>query len=149
MRRLLPRATMSKRFNPTAIALYAIAALLLANLIAMFCRSDTAVLPSAFGQPRQGPIAGGGGLFIMPAQLTRDTWGCYLMDVDRGTLCVYKYYDGSKQLQFVASRNFTNDTKLANFNTDPRPQDIAELVAKQSMGSRGTVTPPPDDRTNK
>jgi hypothetical protein len=140
---------MAKRFNPTLVALYAIAALLLANLVALLCRSDTSVLPTAIAAERQPPIAGGGGLFVMPAQLTRDTWGCYLMDVDRGTLCVYKYYDGSKQLQFVASRNFTNDTRLANYNTTPPPADIAELVAKQNLGSRGSVTPPPPDDRNK
>ena len=138
---------MTKRFNPTIVALYTIAALLLANLIAVFCRGEgPSVLPSALAQ-RQPPIAGGGGLFVMPAQLTRDTWGCYLMDVDRGILCVYKYYDGEKRLQFVASRNFTNDTKLANYNTLPPPQDIAELVAKQNLGSRGA--PPPDEGNKK
>ncbi len=138
------------RINATHIALYTIAALLLANLVAGFVGSDTpSILPSALAQ-RQPPIAGGGGLFVMPAQLTRDVWGCYLMDVDRGTLCVYQYYPGSKQLQFVASRNFTNDTKLANYNTTPPPQDIAELVAKQNLGSRGGATPPPpDDRPRK
>jgi hypothetical protein len=139
-----------RQFNPTVIALYAIVALLLANLIATFSRSDApAILPSALGQ-RQAPIAGGGGVFIMPAQLTPSIWGCYLLDVDRGTISVYKYYDGKTQLQFVAARNFTNDTRLENYNTDPPPRDIAELVAKQNLGARtGAVPPPPADTTRK
>jgi len=129
-----------RRIN--TVALYAIAALLLANLVATFCRSDApSVLPSAMGQQRQAPIAGGSGVFVMPAQLTRDTWGCYLMDVDRGTLCVYKYFDGAKKLEFVAARSFASDSRLANYNTAPSPQDVAELVAKQTLGARGTATP--------
>ena len=69
----------------TTLALYLVATLLAANLIATLSRSDTpSILPAALAQNRQGPIAGGGGLFVMPAQLSGNTWGAYLMDVDRG-----------------------------------------------------------------
>src|SRR5207237_4640462 len=126
---LMPRPKLSS----TAVALYVVAALLAANLIATLARSDSPnILPAAFAQARQGPIAGGGGLFVMPAQLSGNTWGAYLMDIDKGTLCVYQYFPGTKQLQFIASRKFTNDTRLENFNTTPTPSEIVDLVEKQN-----------------
>ena len=134
------------KLSSTAVALYVVAALLAANLIATLARSDgPAILPAAFGQNRQGPIAGGGGLFVMPAQLSGNTWGAYLMDVDRGTLCVYQFFPGTRQLLFVASRKFTNDTRLENFNTSPTPNDVADLVDKQAKGIRVNQPPPPDE----
>ncbi len=139
----MPRPKLS---SPT-IALYLVAALLAANLIATLARSDTpSILPAAFAQQgRQPPIAGGGGLFVMPAQLSGNTWGAYLMDVDRGTLCVYQFFPGTRQLLLVASRKFTNDTRLENFNTSPSPGEVADLVEKQAKGIRVNAPPPPDE----
>src|SRR5881394_730416 len=115
---LMPRP----KLTSTTFALYLVAALFAANLIATLSRSDTpSILPAAFAQNRQPPIAGGGGLFVMPAQLSGNTWGAYLMDIDKGTLCVYQFFPGNRQLLLVASRKFTNDTRLENFNTSPTP----------------------------
>ena len=139
---LMPRPKLSS----TAVALYLVAALLAANLIANLAKSDgPAILPAAFAQNRQGPIAGGGGLFVMPAQLSGNTWGAYLMDVDRGTLSVYQFFPGTRQLLFVASRKFTNDTRLENFNTSPTPDEVFDLVKKQVQGIRTNPAPPPDE----
>ena len=134
------------KISSTAVALYVVAALLAANLIVSLARPDgPAFLPAALAQNRQAPIAGGAGLFVMPAQLSGNTWGAYLMDVDRGTLCVYQFFPGTRQLQFVASRRFSNDTKLENFNTLPTPGEVSDLVDKQAKGIRVTQPPPPDE----
>src|SRR5215204_5029438 len=109
-----------RRFNSTAFALYLVAALLLANLVATMSRTDSSLSSAAFAQ-RQPPIAGGAGLFVMPAQLSNNTWGCYLLDVDRGTLSTYQFFPGASKLQFVSARNIRNDTSLHNFNTTPPP----------------------------
>lgn len=131
------------RINSTNLLLGAVAALLLVNLLATLGHGPS-LLSLAHAQ-RQAPIAGGGGLFVMPAQLSGNTWGCYLMDIDRQTLSVYQYLPGSRELQFVAARNFTHDTKLGNFNTTPAPKDILDLVNKQDQAIRGEVTPPVED----
>jgi hypothetical protein len=135
------------KLSSTAIALYVVAALLAANLIATLAKSDAPpILPAAFAQQgRQAPIAGGGGLFVMPAQLSGNTWGTYLMDVDRGTICVYQFFPGTRQLLLVASRKFTNDTRLENFNTSPTPAEVADLVDKQAKGIRVNQPPPPEE----
>ena len=121
-----------RRFNSTAFALYLVAALLLANLVATLSRNDSALTSAAFAQ-RQPPIAGGAGLFVMPAQLSGNTWGCYLLDVDRGTLSTYQFFPGASQLKFVSARNIRNDTSLQNFNTTPPPAEILDLVNKQNL----------------
>lgn len=139
--------TQSGRFNPTSKprnymrgSIMLVAALLLANLVATLCKTDS-ILPAALAQ-RQAPIAGGAGMFVMPAQLGNNMWGCYLMDVDRGTLCCYQFFPGSSQLRFVAARKFTDDTKLVNFNTTPAPQEIIDLVNKQNQARNGAENGP-------
>lgn len=130
------------QINATAIGLFAVAALLLANLVATLGQRES-WLPAALAQ-RQAPIAGGAGMFVMPAQLSHNTWGCYLMDVDRGTLMVYQFLPGASKLQFVAARNFNNDRGMTNFNTSPSPQEIADLVERANQQLRtGAPTPEP------
>src|SRR5688572_12769134 len=95
------------------------------------------ILPAAFAQNQQ-PIAGGAGLFMMPAQFSSNTWGCYLMDVDSQTLAAYQYLPGEHALRLVAARNFRYDRKLGNYNTaNPSPQEVKELVEKEAAGARG------------
>src|SRR5689334_16559272 len=101
----LPMMTRSRRPSSIAAALYVNAAVLLAILVAIVSRSGS-ILPAAYGQnlPRQQPIAGGAGLFVMPAQLHDRVWGCYLLDVDAQTLSCYQYWPGEKNLRLCAAR---------------------------------------------
>jgi hypothetical protein len=129
----------SRRTNPLAIALYVNAALLGGILLALLSRSNTPpLMPAAFAQNQ--PIAGGAGLFLMPAQFSVNTWGCYIMDVDRQTLCGYQYLPGEHQLRLVAARDFRYDRDLKNYNTgNPSPAEVQELVEKQQAGARGAA----------
>ena len=130
-----------RRTNLTLYALAANAVLLLCILIALLSGgSSSSMLPAAFGQV-QGPIAGGAGIFVVPAQFSSNTWGCYVMDVDAQTLCAYQYYPGEKMLKLLAARNFKFDRRLNNFNTMPSPAEVADLVDKQNQTSR-TAAPP-------
>ncbi len=139
-------ATMMKNVSKSfVVGVYLAAALLAVNIIVTLSRSDfPAILPAAYAQ-RQAPIAGGAGIFVMPAQLSGNTWGCYLIDVDRSTLCCYQYLPGTRELQFVAARNYRNDTQLSNFNTSPSPADIQNLVNKQNQGGPAQPLPPKTD----
>lgn len=111
------------------------AALLAGVLLVLLGRSPGPLLaPSAFAQT-QLPIAGGAGLFVMPAQFSTTTWGCYVMDVDTQTLCAYQFVPGEKQLRFVAARNFKYDRRLGNYNTSPPPLEIKDLSEKEAIGS--------------
>jgi hypothetical protein len=126
--------------NSVAIALYLNAALLALLVLVLASRdSRPKILSTALAQPvpQQQPIAGGAGLFMMPAQFAGNVWGVYLMDVDQQTLCAYQYLPGEKQLRLVAARNFKNDRKLGNYNTsNPSPNEVRDLVEKEQANER-------------
>ncbi len=130
--------------RPIVLALCLNAALLLAILAILLARGAGAglpdILPAAYaGPPISGqPIAGGGTVYLMPGQLSMNTWGCYLMDTDKQTLCVYQFLPGEKQLRFVAARNFTHDLRMKIFNTIPDPLEVKDLNDRQASGARGT-----------
>jgi len=111
------------------------ALLLFAILIVLITRGQLpAILPQALAQ--QAPIAGGGGVFMMPGQFSQNTWGIYLMDIDTQVLCAYQFYPGEKQLRFVASRNFTWDRRLRSFSTIPTPTEVRDLVESEQKSNR-------------
>ncbi len=131
--------------HPVALALYANAAVML--LVGLSWRSGGKLENVALGQ-LQAPIAGGAGLFVVPAQFSTNTWGCYVMDVDTQVLCAYQYYPGDKMLRLIAARNFRHDRKLERYNTTPSPEEVADLVARQKQPTRGaTQTAPPSPET--
>ena len=78
----------------------------------------------------------------MPAQFAVNQWGCYIMDIDRQTLCAYMYLPQSGgNLRFVASRNFTYDRLLKNFNTgsnpgEMSPSEVRKIVEKEQQDER-------------
>lgn len=84
----------------------------------------------------QVPVAGGGGLYLMPAQLARDIWGVYLMDTDSQTLMVYQFDASGKRLSFLAARDFTHDRRLTNYNTFPDPLEIKAIADKEQQTRR-------------
>ena len=81
-----------RRTNLTTYALFANAVMLGLILIVLLSRDESPRwLNAAFAQTpgtslTPQPIAGGAGLFLMPAQFFTNMWGCYVMDVDAQTL---------------------------------------------------------------
>lgn len=129
---------MIKRMSETSSsgirrALYVNAALLAAILAYLVGRGNGG--SAAFAQPMQ-PIAGGAGLFMMPAQFSQTRWGCYLMDVDSQTLLAYEYDQGNRMLNLVAARGFGQDRRLRNLNTNPSPDEIRSLLDKEADKTR-------------
>lgn len=142
-----------RRNNPIALALWANAIALTIVGVAIFSRSSTSArdtidfpnfpdFASRAMAQNQLPIGGGAGLFIVPAQFSSTTFGCYIMDVDTQTLSAYWYEPPAHQLHLVASRNFRFDRRLGNFNTIPAPMEIKALVDKEQAEVRGAETRP-------
>jgi hypothetical protein len=125
----------SPRSNNSLVwALWVNAALLAVILIVLVGRNGSpSFLPAAFAQ-NQPPIAGGAGVFVMPAQMQNNVWGCYLLDVDNKTLCAYQFYPGEKKLRLTAARSYRYDTKLENYNTEMSPREVKALLDKQGPG---------------
>ena len=129
------------------VALWGNAALLAVILAVLLGRSNMpSVLPAAYAQ-NQPPIAGGGGIFVMPGQMQTNVWGCYLLDIDNKTLCAYQFYPGEKKLRLVAARNYKWDTKLEAFGTDLTPAEVKALVERQQVGRNGAgLVPAPEEK---
>lgn len=136
------------RHNPVSYALYLNAAILLAILVALLCRDNAPrFLPAALAQNQPCVVGGGNGVFIVPAQFSVNTWGCYLMDTDTQSLCAYQFYPGDKLLRLVAARNCKFDRRLGNFNTTPAPLEVSDLVQKEQKPSRDNPVTGPSPQT--
>jgi hypothetical protein len=133
-----------RRNDALVVALYINATLLFGILVAMLTGGRGPSFSSeAFAvPPAPQPIAGGSGIYVMPAQFTSKLWGCYLMDVDAQTLCVYGYDERDKKIRLIAARSFRNDRKLHDFNTDnPTPDEVAKLFELEKAGRRDKPEP--------
>ena len=131
------------RNRALVVALYLNATLLLAILVALLAGARTpSFLAEAYGAPlAPQPIAGGGGIYVMPAQFSLNQWGCYVMDVDAQTLCAYQWFS-DKKLRLVAARSFKHDRQLHDFNTDnPTPAEVAKLIELEKTGRRDRPQP--------
>ena len=133
----------SRRRNALAVALYVNAGVLVAGLAVLLGRDSTpGLLPVAMGQAQPAGIAGGAGVYLMPAQFSQTVWGCYILDVERQTLCAYTTSGSPPQLRLIAARNFAHDRNLKQYNTSPPPAEIQDLIAKEAAGLRGADRPP-------
>ena len=70
-----------------------------------------------------------GGIVAVAGQISRDSYGLYLIDLKNGTICVYGM-TGSGQLKLLAARTYIYDCQLDSYNTTPLPKEIAKLVAR-------------------
>ena len=124
------------------IALYVNAALICAGIVALLSRDGGAsisLLPAAHGA--DGPAMGGSGnLYVIPGQFSERTYGCYLMDTDAQTLCVYRFDGASSKLKLMAARNFRHDRRLGHVNTEPDPKEVEVMVEAERAGGRRART---------
>lgn len=119
------------------IGLYVNAVLLAAGLVTLLSRSSMpSFLPAAYAQG-QGAIAGGAGVFIVPAQFNTNTYGCYLLDIDAQTICAYQFVPNGTKLQFMAARHFRYDRQLKNYNSEtPSWSEVKDLVEREMQANR-------------
>jgi len=84
--------------------------------------------PVATGQTAASPR--GGGVVVVPGQITKDSFGVYLVDLGSGTICMYQYVGRERSLRLLAARTFIYDVQLDSYNTTPLPKDIQKMVAE-------------------
>ena len=132
----LERSAAPRRANK---ALWLLGIALLANAaVLLYCHvtgraTDLFLTQSAFAQNvPPGQLLGARGIYMMPAQLGPQTYGLYLMDVDSGTITVYRAMPDSSRFRLMAARSFKNDRFLEDYNNDhPTPPEVQKLVADQ------------------
>jgi len=78
------------------------------------------------------PLAAGSAssdsLLVVAGQVTRDSYGLYLVDQENRTICVYQWMATSRKLRLLAARTYSIDVKLDQYNTEPDPMEIKKLV---------------------
>jgi len=116
---------------------------------------DRAAFAQALPAGNAPQLLGARGIYMMPAQLGPATFGLYLMDVDAGTICVYRANPEISRFRLMAARSFRNDRFLEDYNNEtPTPRDVQRLIDNQrqrqaieNRTNQSTVdqTPKPDD----
>jgi len=74
--------------------------------------------------------AGRGKIFAVAGQVSADSYGLYLVDPEKGTLCVYEYVARDRQLWLRAARTFEADMQLDSYNTMPPPKEVSKMAAE-------------------
>ncbi|UCG15444.1 MAG: hypothetical protein JSV19_09110 [Phycisphaerales bacterium] len=118
----------------TAVSLAVIAACLVFRL-------DAKLAPSVSAQSYS--AGGARGVFAFPAQITKTSYGVYMVDVDTGTIWCYEYTGATRKLRLAAARSWRFDRYLEDLNgEDMSPSDVEQLVeqartAKLQAGGAG------------
>ena len=79
------------------------------------------------------PVAGaaaGDSVLVVAGQLTRDSYGVYLVDIESRSICVYQWLSGARKLRLAGARTYTYDRQLDEYNTEPSPSEIKKIVSK-------------------
>ncbi len=65
-------------------------------------------------------------------ELGPQSYGLYLMDVDSGTICVYKAIPDTSRFRLMAGASFKNDRFLEDYDNEGLlPKDVQKVVANQ------------------
>lgn len=93
-------------------------------------RVNGPLLPEALAQvTRQ---AGARGIFAFSGQLTDQTFGVFMVDVDSQTLWGYEYLPAPRKLRLAFARSWNSDKYLENKDCDgPTPEEIEALVQQE------------------
>jgi len=92
--------------------------------------------------PQEGAV-GAQGFLAVPAQLSSDAYGLYLIDLRNQTILLYGYGGTwSKGLRLISARSFQYDRELADFNSGkPSPQDVQQLLQDALMPQDSSAGP--------
>ncbi|MFH0980226.1 MAG: hypothetical protein V2A79_01640 [Planctomycetota bacterium] len=117
-----PRETRSPQ-----VAMWLIAGFLGVIATCLVLRLDGPVVGQAFGQAVS--QAGARGVFAFTGQVTKNTFGVFMVDVDAGTIWCYEWNEGKGCLRLVAARTWRYDRYLEEFNAcAPGPREVEHLV---------------------
>jgi len=84
----------------------------------------------AMGQPTTN--GGSRGVFSFSGQLSKDTYGVFMVDVDTMTMWTYEYLPAKGCLRLAGARSWQYDRYLENYNTcDLPPEAVEKMVEEQ------------------
>ena len=72
---------------------------------------------------------GGSDMLVVGGQITKDSYGLYLVDTKKQALCVYQWLPGTRKMRLMAARTFKYDVQLDEYNADKTtPSEVKRLV---------------------
>jgi len=81
-------------------------------------------------------MVGARGVFAFSGQLSKGTYGLYMVDSDTMTIWVYEYLPQKGCLRLAASRTWRYDRYLENYNTCDLPPEMVEQMIDQQRQER-------------
>jgi len=87
--------------------------------------------PAADGSVTTG---GSGKVFAIAGQISGDSYGVYLVDLEKSTICLYEYVARDRRLWLRAARTFHSDVQLDSYNTMPSPDEIKKMATEARRG---------------
>ena len=100
----------------------------------------------AVGDGADHAVAPAPSVMAVTGQITRDSYGIYLVDVSNQTICIYQYVAQQRMLRLLAARTFAFDSQLDEYNTEPSPRQIRELVRSHARLTDPESTAEPADQ---
>jgi hypothetical protein len=114
---------------------WVIAGALVVIATVLVLRSDTPPMNKvAFGQP----VTSGGarGVFAFSGQLSKGTYGVYMVDMDAMTTWVYEYLPQKGCLRLAGARTWRYDRYLEDYNVCGPPPDAVERMVEDQRQYR-------------
>lgn len=90
----------------------------------------------AFGQGGPATAAGARGVFAFSGQLSKGTYGVYVVDTDAMTMWVYEYLSQKGCLRLAAARTWRYDRYLENHNICDLPPEAVEQMIEEQRQNR-------------
>lgn len=121
-----------ERRRPSPHPVYwVIAVALVVIATSMVTRSSVPNLSGvALGQPTTS--SGARGVFAFSGQLSKNTYGVYLVDVDAMTMWTYEYLPQKECLRLASARTWRYDRYLENHNVcDLPPEAVEKMIEDQ------------------
>ncbi len=116
--------------------LIAVALVVIATVLVVRPAGDTRLMTAnrAFAQA----VSSGGarGIFAFSGQLSKNTYGVYMVDVDAMTTWVYEYLPQKGCLRLAAARTWRYDRYLENYNLCDLPPDAVEQMVEEQRRYR-------------
>ena len=136
-----PGPTVSWRSGPSPRVWWLIGLSLAVIAACLVLRLDGLLVPPATAQVQAG--AGARGVFAFPAQMTKTTYGLFMVDVDTGTIWCYEF-TGQRKLRLAAARSWRFDRYLEDFNgEDLTPTEVEKLVEQEREAKLQSTAPTP------
>lgn len=124
----MPTVIVQAPRSSTAVWLIAVSLLVIAACLVL--RLDSPPGGTAMAQPTS--LAGARGVFAFTGQLSKGSYGVFMVDVDAGTIWCYECRPDKPDLRLVAGRSWVFDRYLEDFNSNnPSPEQIEAEVEQR------------------